>query len=91
MFSKLGIISIGAGCLAWLFGTLSEYMGSHNVFVDMTLSTFSEGVAEYVVNVFSSEWIQDPLYTIFYEIHLGGIFLGLGVILIVISLFAKEY
>lgn len=66
-------------------------MAADNVFVDMTLSTLSEGMAESVVDTFSSESVQDLLYTLFYEIHLGGIFCGLGLIFIFISFFVKEH
>lgn len=91
MFAKLGIVSIGAGFIAWLFGGISGLMGSNNIFVDMTLSTLSERIAESIVYAFSNETIQDALYILFFEIHLGGIFVGLGLILFIISLFAKEF
>lgn len=91
MFSKIGIISLAAGFLAWLLGAISGFMENNNIFTEMTLSTLSEGVAESVVDAFSSEAVSDFLYMLFYEVHLGGVFCGLGIIFIVISLFAKEH
>ncbi|WDP93087.1 MAG: hypothetical protein HUN04_26575 [Desulfobacter sp.] len=91
MFSKLGILMLAAGFLAWLFGAISKFMAVDNVFVDMTLSTLSEDMSASVVDAFSSAAVQDLLYTVFYEIHLGGLFCGLGVICIFISMFAKEH
>lgn len=91
MFSKLGIFSIGIGILVWLFSMISRFMAAKSIWVDITLSSFSEDIADSVVNYFSSEGVQDILYTLFYEVHLGVVIFGLGILFIIISLFAKEH
>lgn len=91
MFSKLGIFSIGIGAFIWLFSMISGFMQSETIFVGITLSSLSEDIAESSVNAFSSQGVQDILYALFYEVHLGGLIVGLGVFFLIISLFAKEH
>jgi len=91
MFSKLGIFSIGIGAFVWLFGIISSFMGTDTIWGDITLSSLSEEIAESSVNAFSSEGVQDILYALFYEIHLGGLIFGVGITFLIISLFTKEH
>ncbi|MCG8683822.1 MAG: hypothetical protein MI892_03035 [Desulfobacterales bacterium] len=91
MFSKLGIFSLISGFVVGLFSILSQFMGSDNIFVDLTLSSFSEANAEAIVDAISVEFISSALYTLFFDIPLAGILIGAGVMFLVIALFVKEH
>jgi len=66
-------------------------MSADSIWADVTLSSLSENVAESAVDAFSSEVVQDIIYTLFYEIHLGWLLCGTGIVFLIISLFAKEH
>lgn len=91
MFSKLGIFSIGSGFLVWLFSMISRFMSADSAWADITLSSLSEKVAGSAVDAFSSEGVQDIVYALFYEIQLGWLLGGIGIVFLIISLFAKEH
>ncbi len=91
MFSKLGIFSLFAGFFVWLLGALSGFIKGETDLTDLTLSSISEEIAASAVDAFSSQTVQKMLYTIFYDVHLGVILAGIGLVFIVISMFIKEY
>ena len=91
MVSKLGIFSLFLGLLVGVFSVISKFMKADNLWVDITLSSLSEGTAERIVDAFSSEMISNALYLLFYEVPLGGVLLGLGVLLLILALFIKEH
>ena len=91
MVSKLGILSLFIGFFVGVFSIISKFMKADNIWVDITLSSLSESAAERAVDAFSSEMVSDALYILFYELPLGGVFLGLGVLLLIISLFVKDH
>ncbi len=91
MFSKLGIFLLVSGFIAWLLGGISGFVKGELDFTDLTLSTLSEEIAASAVDMFSSQTIQDLLYTIFYEINLGALLAGAGVFFLVISMCVKEH
>ncbi len=90
MFTKLGFISILAGGFVGIFTIISGFMQADNIWIDITLSTVTGGLADTIVNAFSGGILQDGLSTLFYDIPLGGVIIGLGVIFLLISLFFKE-
>lgn len=91
MFTKLGILSILAGFFVGVFSIISKFMQADNIWVGLTLSTLTGDTTDTIVNVSSVEAIHDALYALFYQLHLGGVLVGLGVIFLVISLFLKEH
>lgn len=90
MFTKLGILSLLAGMFVGIFSVISGFMQADNIWVGITLSSLFEDTADSIVNAVSVEPIQNALYTLFYDLPLGGVIIGLGVIFLVISLFMKE-
>ncbi len=66
-------------------------MSADSIWADITLSSLSEKAAESAVDAFSSEGVQDIIYALFYEIHLGWLLCGVGIFSLIISLFAKEH
>ncbi|MDD9305109.1 MAG: hypothetical protein HUK40_23340 [Desulfobacter sp.] len=66
-------------------------MSTDNIWVGLTLSSLSEDFAQSIVNLVSVQSVQNALDTLFYEIPLGGVLLGLGVFFFVIAIFIKEH
>ena len=91
MFTKLGILSILAGGFVGLFSVISGFMKADNIWVGITLSKVTGDLADSVLNAVSEGVFQDGLYTLFYQIPLGGVIIGLGVVFLLISLFTKEH
>ncbi len=91
MFSKLGIFSFLIGGFVGLFSLISKFMSADNIWVGITLSTLLEDLSETIVDSISVVAIHNAVYTLLYEVPLGGVFLGLGVIFFIIALFMKEH
>jgi len=91
MFTKLGILSILAGGFVGLFTVISGFMKADNIWVGITLSKVTGDLADTLVEGVSEGFLQNGLYTLFYQIPLSGVIIGLGVIFLLISLFSKEH
>lgn len=91
MFSRLGIFSILIGFFVGVFSMISKFMSADNIWVGITLSSLSEGLAETIVDAVSVDVLHNALYSLLYDIHLGGVLVGLGVIFLIIALFVKEH
>ena len=87
MTSKLGILSIIAGLVLGLFALISKFMGAAVFLSTMTISTFFEGITDKILDRISNDTVYNALYSFFYEIHLAGVLIGLGVILLIICTF----
>ncbi len=85
MTSKLGIFSIIAGLVLGLFALLAQFMGTAVFISTMTLSTFFEGITDKILNLISNDTVYNLLYSFFYEVHLAGVLIGLGVVLLIIG------
>lgn len=85
MTSKLGIFSIIAGLVLGLFALLAQFMGTAVFISTMTLSTFFEGITDNILNLISNDTVYNLLYSFFYEVHLAGVLIGLGVVLLIIG------
>lgn len=90
MTSKLGIFSIIAGLVLGLFALLGKFMGTAGFFSTMTISTFFEAMTGKILDWISNDTVHNALYSFFYEIHIAGILVGLGVILLIISTFVHK-
>lgn len=90
MTSKLGIFSIIAGLVLGLFALISKFMGTAGFISTMTISTFFEGVVDKILNWISNDTVYNALYSFFYQIHLAGVLIGLGVILLIIGTFLRK-
>ncbi|WP_020588930.1 hypothetical protein [Desulfobacter curvatus] len=90
MTSKLGIFSIIAGLVLGLFAMLAKFMGASVFLSTMTLSTFFEGVTGRILDRISNDTVYNVLYSFFYEVHLAGILIGLGVILLIVGTFIRK-
>jgi lipoprotein signal peptidase len=90
MTSKLGGLSVIAGIVLGLFALLGKFMGTAGFISTMTLSTFFEGVTGALLDKISNDTVYNALYSFFYEIHLAGVLIGLGVILLIIGTFIRK-
>ena len=92
MFGKLGIGSLLAGLFIGIFGGISNLMQVDNLWVGLTLTKlFGEERAESIITWFDSEFIQDKLDLLFYDVPFFVLVLFFGVVMIVISLFVKDH
>lgn len=91
MFTKLGILSLLAGAFVGIFSLISGFMQADNIWVGITLSTLTGDATERIVDAVSIEPVQNALSTLFYDLPLSGVMIGLGVIFLVVSLFFKEH
>lgn len=90
MTSKLGIFSIIAGLVLGLFALLAQFMGTAVFISTMTLSTFFEGITDKILNLISNDTVYNLLYSFFYEVHLAGVLIGLGVVLLIIGTIIRK-
>lgn len=90
MWSKLGIVSIGAGFFIGVFSGISNFMQADNFWVHLTLSKITGDFSESIVTLIPVQAVQNVLQSIVYEIPLGWIAVGLSVVFFFISFFVKE-
>ncbi len=92
MVTKLGIYSLIVGLFIALFSGISSFMSADNIWINFTFSkVLGEDKTESIVTSFSSVAIQDTLDYFFYDLQLFVFAMGLGIFLLVISLFLKDY
>lgn len=92
MTSKLGIFSLLAGFFMGLFSGISRFMGTHNFWVDLTVSKMiGEDSSDAIMGLTDVEVIQSLFNLLLYELPFFGILLLLGAVLLIISLFLKNH
>jgi len=92
MFTKTGIISLFAGLVVAVFTGISKFMESQNFWVDLTISKLlGNKASESFINFTDVAVIQDSLYFLMVELPFSAFLIGLGVVLLVLSLFFKNY
>ncbi len=92
MLTKLGIGSLLVGFFMGVFAGISGFMEKENLWVDLTISkVLGEDQTESIITSINNMTIQGGLDVFMYETPLFGIFLGLGVILLVVGMFFKSH
>ena len=92
MFTKAGILSLTAGFFVAVFSGISRFMESQNVWVDLTISTLlGDNASNSLINFTDAAVIQDLLYYLVVDLPLSVFLIGLGGILLIFSLFFKNY
>ena len=92
MITKLGIYSLLAGSFVGLFTGISKFMGIKNFWVDLTISKMiGEDNAEAIIGLIDVVFVQNSLDFLIYELPFFCFLLGLGFILLIISLFLKTH
>ena len=90
--TRLGISSLLAGFFVGVFSGISRFMAVQNFWVDLTISKMiGEDTAEAIIGGINIAMVQDALDFLIYEVPFFGFLLGLGVLLLTISLFFKNH
>ena len=92
MLTKAGILSLIAGGIIFVFSGISGFMESQNFWVGLTISKLLGDDTTKALIDFSDEGIlHDSLYFLVVNLPFSGFLIGLGVFLLVFSLFIKNH
>lgn len=92
MLTKAGILSIAAGFFVAVFSGISRFMESSNTWVDLTVSTIlGDDASNSIINFIHVDMLQDLLYYLIVDLPLAVFLIGLGGMLLIFSLFFKNY
>jgi hypothetical protein len=90
MMTRLGIYSLLAGFFMGVFSGISSFMQTNNFWVDLTISKIiGEDPSQTVIGLLNIAIIRDTLDFLIYDLPFFCFLLGLGVVLLIISLFGK--
>lgn len=89
---RLGIGSLIAGFFIGVFSGVSGFMEKKTFWVDLTINKIiGDDWSDKIIGAINIDAVQDSLDYLIYEIPFFCDLLGLGVILLVISLFFKNH
>ncbi|MEN8211477.1 MAG: hypothetical protein ABFR31_07140 [Thermodesulfobacteriota bacterium] len=92
MITKLGIFTLSAGLLVGLFSGISQFMASRTLWVDLTISKIiGQENSETIVLLTDIEAVQNFFDYIIYDLLFFCFLIGIGIILLIISLFMKTH
>ena len=92
MATKLGIYALLAGLFLGLFKGISGFMGTHNFWVELTISKLiGEHNSEAIIALTNVAVVQNSLDYLIYELPFFIFLLGIGLVLLIISLFLKSH
>ena len=90
--TRLGIYSLLAGFFLGIFAGISGFMESKNFWVELTISKMiGEDRSEAIIELIDVAVIQNSVDFLIYELPFFCFLLGLGLILLIISLFEKSH
>ena len=90
MMTRLGIYSLLAGFFMGVFSGISSFMQTNNFWVDLTISKIiGEDPSQTVIGLLNIAIVRDTLDFLIYDLPFFCFLLGLGVVLLIISLFGK--
>lgn len=89
MFTRIGMLSLLAGFIVAVLGTISRFMKADNFWVDLTLSRVTGAYTDSIVELIPVEAVQDGLYTFMYDLPLFGVILGIGALFLLIGMIFK--
>jgi hypothetical protein len=92
MIQRVGICTLLAGFFVGIFTGISSFMAAKNFWVDLTVSRLiGEDKSEAIITMLDVVAIQNTLDFLIYELPFFVFLIGTGVIILVISLFVKDY
>ena len=92
MINRLGIYALFAGGFVGVFSSISQFMGSKNLWVNLTISKIiGEDTSEAILGFISIYVIKSSLASLIYSVPFYVILLGSGVIFLIIGLFVKNH
>ena len=90
MLTKLGIGTLLAGIFVGLFSGISQFMEAHTFWVDLTISKIiGQENSETIVLLTNYVSVQNFFDFIIYDLPFFLFLIGIGIILLIISLFEK--
>ena len=90
MITKLGISTLLAGIFVGLFSGISQFMEAHTFWVDLTISKIiGQENSETIVLLTNYVVVQNFFDFIIYDLPFFLFLIGIGIILLIISLFQK--
>ena len=92
MMTRLGICSLLAGFFVGVFSGISSFMETNNYWVDLTISRMiGEDNSETIIGLIDVAIVQNSLDFLIYELPFFCLLLGIGAVLLIISLFMKTH
>ena len=89
---RLGIYSLLAGFFIGVFSGISSFMETKTFWTDLTISRMiGEDRSEAIIELMDVAIIQNSLDFLIYDLPFFCFLLGLGLILLIISLFEKGH
>ncbi len=90
MITKLGLFTVLAGICMALFSGISRFFEAHTFWVELTVSNIiGQKYSETIVLLTDIVAVQNVCDFIIYDLPFFGFLLGIGFILLAISLFKK--
>ena len=90
MITKLGISTLLAGIFVGIFSGISQFMEAHTFWVDLTISKIiGQENSETIVLLTNYVSVQNFFDYIIYDLPFFLFLIGIGIILLIISLFEK--
>lgn len=92
MMTRLGIYALLAGLFVGVFKGISQFMGSQNFWVDLTISKMiGDRTSEAIIGLIPISTINDSLDYLIYSLPFFIFLLGLSLIFFSLSLFLKNH
>ncbi len=92
MISRLGIYSLLIGAFVGVFSGISQFMGSKNIWIDLTMSKIiGKDRSETIMEFIPFSVLKNSLEYIIYSLPFYVFLFGLGIFLLLISLFLKNH
>ncbi len=92
MITRVGICLSLAGLFVGLFSGISKFMEATNFWVDLTISKMiGDNSCETIILFMDAAIIQKSLDFLIYDLPFFVFLIGVGVILLIISLFVKTH
>ncbi len=90
MITKLGIGTLLAGIFVGLFSGISQFMEAYTFWVDLTISKIiGQENSETIILLTDYDAVQNFFDYIIYDLPFFLFLIGIGIILLIISLFEK--
>jgi hypothetical protein len=92
MITRLGFYSLLAGVFVGIFNGISQFMGSKNFWVDLTISKIiGQDISETITGFINIPAIKNALDYLINAMPFFIFLLALGIILLILSLFVKNH
>ena len=92
MTTRLGIYSLLIGLFVGIFSGISQFMGSKNIWANLTISKIiGDDTSDTIIGFIPVLAIKNSLDYLIYSLPFFVFLIGLGIIFLLISLFVKNH